>query len=362
MTSHAPATRADPANFYFENSPRRCPGKELCELRGWTCFCNIKRFHERWLDLGESPFLPRPHKQLLPLDTTLPLYVPMLRHGSKRSEAFQNPIVALSTFDVLRGRRTGYGTCIPTADELRVRYRLRPDAQVLLVSVAKDRYLEEYWSNRNLHQVPDALARLAPLGITMPNYTSFVDAPSIHTHWNLRRMRKNAEELSAAGIAVVPHLNARTRDDWDFWATLLEAQPTIRYVCKEFQTGLSRYEVGARHLWRMDDLQHKLGRALHPILVGGGRFAHVAARYFEKFTIIDSVPFIKTIKRKHGTQITEAHLRWNTNKLPKGASLDSLLEHNSTMYSRVLRERIDLAKRLEQSATQLELPLRPSLH
>ncbi|HZI15075.1 MAG TPA: DUF4417 domain-containing protein [Myxococcus sp.] len=362
MNSHWASAQADARGGFFENPSRGCPGKDLCELRGWTCFCNVRRFQQRWLDLGESPFLPKSNGPLIPMDAALPLYVPMLRHGSKRNEVFQSPVVALSAFDLLRDAKQGYGTRCPTAEELRVRYRLRPDAQVLLVSVAKDQYLEAYWSNRNLRNVPDMLARLALLGMTMPNYTSFVDAPSIHTHWNLRRMRKNAEELTAAGIAVVPHLNARTRDDWNFWTALLEQQPAIRYVCKEFQTGLRRYEVGARHLWHIDDLQHRLGRALHPILVGGGRFAHVAARYFERFTIVDSVPFIKTVKRKRGVQVGGAPLKWRSNVLSGEECLDELLSHNVALYSHVLQERVASAKRLIQEAVQLELPLRSILH
>jgi hypothetical protein len=286
----------------------------------------------------------------------------MIRHGSRRDNVFHSPIVALSTFDVFQNRKKGYGARFSTAEELRKHYHLRPDAQILLVSVAKDRHLETYWSNRNLFKIPDALARLAPLGITVPNYSSFIDAPSSHTKWNLRRMLKNAEEFAATGTAVVPHLNARTRDDWNFWATLLEAQSTIRYVCKEFQTGLHKYEVGARTLWRIDELQHRLGRALHPIMVGGARFAHVAARYFESFTIIDSAPFIKTVKRKRCVRLADAHLIWKKNILPEHASLDELLEYNFNLYDRVMEDRVALAKLIAVEAAQLELPLRFAIH
>jgi hypothetical protein len=293
MTLSSPAV-SDGSIPFFDNSHRGCPGRELCKLHDWTCLCDISKYRKRFQELGESPHSFRPRGPILPMEASLPLYVPMIRHGSRREGAFSSPVVALSTFDLLRQRKGhGYGPRFATAQELRSAFRVRPDAQILLVSVAKDKRLETYWTNRKADNVPEALKMLEVEGITVPNYSSFVDAPSVHTRWNLERMHKVAKELSSAGIAVVPHLNARTTEHWGYWEALLQAQPSIQFVCKEFQTGLHRYEVGIRVLWRINELQNRLKRRLHPILVGGASFADVAVRYFERFTIVDSMPFLK---------------------------------------------------------------------
>jgi hypothetical protein len=287
----------------------------------------------------------------------------MVRHGSMREEAFASSIVALSTFDLLRQKEGGgYGLRFSTAEDLRLAFRLRPDAQVLLVSVAKDKRLEAYWTNRNEEGVPAALRLLGAQGITAPNFSSFVDAPSSHTRWNLQRIHKSAVELSDAGVAVVPHLNARTTENWLFWEELLREQPAIRIVCKEFQTGLHRYEAGVRALWRINELQYRLKRKLHPILVGGARFVHVAARHFDRFTVIDSVPFLRTVKRRRCIELDGGRLKWEAQPLPARASLEELLEHNHSVYARVLHRRVHEATRLVAADLQLELPLLGTLH
>ncbi|WNG33300.1 DUF4417 domain-containing protein [Archangium violaceum] len=196
---------------FFDDSRRGCPGREVCNLHDWTCLCDASKCRKRFQEVGESPHNPRPRGLILPLDASLPLYVPMVRHGSMRKDAFMSPVVALSTFDLLRQSKDRcYGPRFSTAEELRHAFRLRSDAQILLVSVAKDKKLETYWTNRNSENVPEALSALGVQGITVPNYSSFVDAPSIHTRWNLQRMHRAAMEFSSAGMAVVPHLNART--------------------------------------------------------------------------------------------------------------------------------------------------------
>ncbi|WNG33302.1 DUF4417 domain-containing protein [Archangium violaceum] len=153
-----------------------------------------------------------------------------------------------------------------------------------------------------------------------------------------------------------------TRDDWGFWETLLREQSSIRFVCKEFQTGLHRYEVGVRALWRINDLQYRVRRKLHPILVGGARFTHVAARYFESFTVVDSTPFLKTAKRKRCVEMDGVRLRWEGQPLSARDTLETLLEYNHIAYAGVLQCRVDEAARFAAMERQLELPLVATLH
>jgi len=187
-------------------------------------------------------------------------------------------VVALSTFDFVKRSREGYGPTSRTAADLCKRFRLRPDAKILLVSVATDRKLEAYWSYRSLYNAPIALALLGPVGITVPNFSFFNDAPRPHTLWNRRRMEVVARELSLAGARVIPHLNAATEADWQFWTSMLRERTDIRVIAKEFQTGNAPPERAVAAIQRLARLQRDLKRLLHPLLVGAARLAPLERR------------------------------------------------------------------------------------
>jgi hypothetical protein len=113
-------------------------------------------FWRDWVEVGGLS--PRLRRQLPSLEFALPGYVPMVRHGSNRCEPLPLDLVALCTFEVLdlncRAR-------VERAEDLRDRFRIAMDAQVMLVSVNPDRQVESFWA----HRTADRLAALAQLGI-----------------------------------------------------------------------------------------------------------------------------------------------------------------------------------------------------
>ncbi len=167
----------------------------------------------------------------------------MIHHGYgrglDREVAVEAKVAAISIKDLFRAREDGHLEVVAEDPvSLRRRFGLRDDSQVLLVCIADDRPLERYWAHRRLDDLPARIAKLGLLGVTLPNYSFFSDAPRTHTMWNRRRMFRTGEELSGAGIAVVPHLNALTSEDWRFWKDFLVAHREVDVVAKEFQTGL----------------------------------------------------------------------------------------------------------------------------
>lgn len=214
--------------------------------------------------------------------------------------------------------------------ELRTHFGLNPSARVLLLSVAQDKFLEDYWRYRGSRDIPNALAQLNVEAVTIPNFSFFTDAPRTHTLWNVARMLRVGEELSAAGVAIVPHLNASTRRDWALWRDLLRENPQIRYVCKEFQTGLREPRAGREALRAMRLLQDELGRALHPVVVGAWQFIRELAMHFSQFTLVTATPFMRTMHRRR--LVTFPRDRWVMAATPKGEPLDELLEHNVARF------------------------------
>ena len=284
---------------------------------------------------------------LLPVQAeTLPSYLPVIHHGYRRREPLNAAAVALPLYEVIRGRRDGhYRRTRPGSKALRREFRLRQDCQVLLVSVGTDDLLEGFWRHHRGEGVLESLADLNLLGVTVPNFSFFDDVPRPHSLWNRSRMLRVAERLTAAGVRVVPHFNASNRTDWEFWENFLRDQPTLTCVAKEFQTGLKRKESGRRAFYALVDLQQKLGRALHPVLIAGAcyagaRYAGLLRKHFgQHFTIADSRPFFCTIHRRFADP-QEHILRWRRCSSVPGQPLDALLDYNLGLYQTWLAHRI----------------------
>jgi hypothetical protein len=261
----------------------------------------------------------------------LPLYVPVIQHGYRRKTRLDWPVVALPTFAVTRlGTRTGQITT--SMDELKLRFGLSRDTRVILVSVDNDGRLEHYWRKRWVRNLPPALARIGVEHITGPNFSFPINVPRTDHLTNRRRMLICCEEFSAAGMSVIPHLNAINQKDWDTWRDVLRDHKDIRYVCKEFQTGPSRASVGAWHIRQLLELQHRLGRPLHLIAVGGARHLRLLVE-LPAYTIVDSVPFMKTCFRRVWSRLTG---RWMFRPTRRGAALSNPLLTNIERYSELL--------------------------
>lgn len=335
-------------------------GSDVCRQHDWTCPCRPKVFHQRWREVGVRWDQPRPHRDVRAAEASLPLYIPRIVHGSSRARSLSVETAALSLFDVLQGRGDAYAPVASSAEELRRHFRVRADARILVTSVAQDRELERYWAHRRKLGIPEMLSPLGLLGVTVPNFSFFGDAPKPHNLWNRTRMLLVAEELSSAGLSVVPHLHALTSADWAFWAEFLKAQPSIRVVTKEFQTGNKAPDIGMKAIEDLERLQSKVQRPLHPILVAGARFLEEAARAFDTFTIVDSVPFMAALRARQ--VIRDLHPErspvWETVRLTEGEPVDALLQENVDTYSAWLQRRLCAVRGLPTGGFQLQFGLR----
>lgn len=305
-----------------------------CDL---TCPNNPQLFYPRDLEvggLGSTACGP-----LLPMEVArLPRYIPMIRQGVPRDRPVASPIVALSLFEALcalrrrvRGgaRRGAYESV--DAREFRRRLRLREDSQILLVGVAPDPELESFWSKFRRLDVPSLLRPLELLGVTTPNFSFALNVPRHEHLFSRRRILICAEELSAAGVPVAVHVNSMQARDWELWAQLLRDNPRQFAICQEFNTGCGVREEAERELDMMLWLGRESNRQLHPILVGGGEFADLAAARFEHFTVVSSNAYMRTVHRRlaAGTR-TGGATRWQAARSARGASVSKLLDHNIT--------------------------------
>lgn len=293
-----------------------------------------ERFWELWEDVGGlTDYRIGPLRTLS--SAGLPSYMAKFQNRHlKRSRLLDAPVVALRLFDVVRKHKDGtYGAKYATASELRRAYKLRQDTAILLVGVDLDAPIENFWEAHRLPGVLESIRDLGVIGVTVPNFSYFTCVPRFQIMRNWKRILLSAERLSAAGIHVAPHLNANTPGDWEAAYEFLRDHPEVSVVTMEFQTGTrANGEVGQEAFNELVRLQSRLGRALHPLLVGAARFYLEAKKHFATFTVIDSQPFMQAISRQVLTVDVEGRHVWTERPTPEGAPLDDLIETNMLLY------------------------------
>lgn len=292
-----------------------------------------------------------------PNSFALPSYIPKLENGCRRVLLLEAEWVALPLFKILRRRANGsYGPRFHNGEELRRAYRLAPSTQIIAVGVGIDRWLERFWRD---HLSGNALAELASLGlagVTAPNFSMFSDVTRFQHARNQKRMLIACERMSKVGIAVIPHLNASWDGDWIFWTQFMAEHPEIKYVSKEFQTGLSNQNLGEHAIERLATLSFDIGRQIHPILIGGGKYFRFATEQFGKhFSIIDSRPFMLAMSRKvfrYGE--SGFPLEKPVTTLP-GQGIDHLLYENLLNYPSIMESGLPRKSVEKNDACQQEL-------
>jgi hypothetical protein len=343
--------------------------RETCLERKWTCpECDPVGFMVR---SAEVRFRSRTVAKARAVEADLPAYIPNIHHARSWSGRLLSKYVGIPMHRLLLGKGQGYGPRFADAATLRRGFHLMPDAGVLLVGVADDRYLERYWRDGKISGLPAKLAALGVTAVTVANFSFFADAHRFHLRYNRNRITACLNELSDAGIAVVPHINALNREDRSYWIDWLKANDQVRHVCREFQTG-----NGVEQIEEIADIRDQIGRDLHPIIVGGASYVRDVQSLFRRSTIVDSQPFFKSIKAQRAV-VRDGVLRWENTSYEGRPALGRLVRDNVAVYGgwienayvsgrqtsffdvleRALRMRRRVANMEAQDPRQVALPL-----
>lgn len=270
-----------------------------------------------------------------------PSYVPIIQNRSSRRASIHLRIIGIPTSKLLRWGGNGNKAYRSKADLCNT-FKLSTRTEIVAVSVEKDPPLETFWSNRKIRRSAERLKSLGIDRIICPDFSAAVNLPRLDNLANRRRSLICAEEFSKVGISVVPFFLATHEFDWKFWLWFLREHPQIKVVAKEFQTGARYRRIGEWHARWMIHLEQELGRGLHLVAVGGRRFIPTLAR-LQGLTIMDSNPFIKTVKRR---RLTVKNHHWTTCRTPKGKPVDDLFDHNVCFYEQFILSKIKVARGL----------------
>lgn len=254
----------------------------------------------------------------------LPRYVPLIQHRYSRIATLEEQVVALPTMLVSGLLRQNPSL---DGDQIRKLFHLATSTEIILVSVAQDAELERFWRDMRFHNIPSALAKLRILHITAPNFSFPISLPRTEALTNRSRIVAASEQLSAAGLSVIPHLNATHENDWTYWTDFLKERSDIYWICKEFQTGLKNKAVSGWHIDQLKKLQDRIGRAIGLLAVGGrGALQQLAGM---NISIVDSAPFIKAANRQI---FTGKRPPWQLEAIPRGTPIDEHLRTNIKLY------------------------------
>jgi hypothetical protein len=281
---------------------------------------------------------------LVGFDTrTLPPYIPQINHGASRTAQLTEPWITVPLYAVA-GRDTSrrYRVRYKSGEELREALRVAPETNIIITSVTPDSYIEDFWEEHAVRDIPAQLAQLKIAAMTVPNYSFMLGVPRTNSLYNLTRIFRASEAISRAGIPTVLHLNASTKRDWEHWRDVLREQAHIQCVCVEFQTGTGKRAIGDKYFAGLVELQNAVGRDLHPIaLAGCGRLVQLR-QHFRSFTAVDATPFLKTMKRQVLHHASGAW-KWRKQETPKGASLSRRLAENINWHRARQLQRIGVS-------------------
>jgi len=263
--------------------------------------------------------------------TDLPCYMPCIQHGSSRLRSLEFQPVVVPTCEVTRRRDR---PCESPSD-LRSLFKLQDGSRVILSTIDEDDELENFWRVKGVRSLAGLLAGLGVEHIIAPNFSLPLKIPRFDNVANIRRSLVCAEELSRAGMSVIPYPAGVTEHDWSFWEGFLREHDEITIIAKEFQTGPSNNDVADWHIKHLLKLQDGVKRGLHIVAVGGRRHLKKLTD-FSGVSVTDSNPFMKTCLRFALT----ASGGWEDCPTAPGEPLDELLLTNILRYQALVESGI----------------------
>jgi hypothetical protein len=288
---------------------------------------------------------------LLAPEEALPRYAPMIYNGSSRTRPLKEEWAAIPLSAIFQHPRGVPTPVARTPRELREWFQLGPHTKIILMGIGLDHTIERYWRERNDAGLSEQLAVLGVGAAVVPNYSISLRHPRPQHLFNRKRSLICAEEWSAQGIPSVPYLQAVTPRDWEVWGEFLEARPEVSIVAKEFETGLANPREGLKALYALARLQDKLKRPLHLLARGGAQYRKEFSHLFESWTLVDSNPFIKAVKRKKA-RMDSRRVDWDN---APDHRVDALLAHNIGVWRRWISTPYVPAARTPQAPKSAEV-------
>ena len=301
-----------------------CGGLETCDV---VCRRKPGDFARRVREVGGFALADVPRSPDVAA-RALPELIPVIYHGGSRSRAFDAPIVSVPLYGLVERRngRARFGEI----DAVAAKYRIDPEARLVLTGTAPDGPVERWWGLGNRRT--DVIRGLRDLGVEMvttPNFSLFVDRPRWDDLHSMMRIALSHEEFLREGIRAALHVNARTERDWERWTEYVVSREEVRDVAYEFATGSGRTERIEWHVQYLTELGRVAGHRLHlTVRAAPPEILGRLAQAFGGVTFLDTNAFMKTVKRQRAFLCSNGKVRWDRGPTAPDEPVDELLQHN----------------------------------
>lgn len=258
----------------------------------------------------------------------LPLLIPVLFHGSRRSLVIAPQAVAMPLYRMF-SRRDG-SPRFESREALCGAYGVAAETLIVLTGTDCDAPLERWWSIGEMKRrnIIRALLRVGVSLVTTPNYSLFTDVPRWNDLHSIKRIALVHHEFMSEGLLAALHVNGRTATDFLRWTAYLVARPEITHLAYEFTTGTRWAGRREQHAAWLCKLVAAVNRPLHLLVRGGVEVLPQLARAFTGITVLETSIFMKTIKRQRASLNGNSRVDWVPSPTMAGASIDDLFIHN----------------------------------
>ena len=287
-----------------------CKDKSRCDM---VCRFNPSMFVARMREVGGLDFANAPRARVNGVPA-LPMIVPFVDHRYGRSATLDEPVVALSLYELVN---LATGTShVASRAELADRFRIPESATVIVSGVDKDDPIERWWELKERAVILRALRALGVALVTTPNYSVLTDVPRTDNLHAMKRIVLAWTEMAAAGLPAALHVNGRTLHDFVRWGDLIAERPEIEILAFEFATGCGRGERIDWHVTQLCALAARVGRPLALVIRGGGRKLSELRRHFAHVSLIETEAFSRTIRRRRAYLTESGRLKWAKCRFP----------------------------------------------
>lgn len=299
-----------------------CADKAKCDM---VCRFKPGQFVRRMREVGGLGFETAPRAPVIPVPD-FPSILPFVGDGYSRLATLDEPIVALSLYDVIN-LATGE-LHVTTREALARRFRIPADAIVVLSGVEKDRKIERWWELSNRPALLAGLKNLDIALVTTPNFSVLSNVPRTDNLHSMKRILLSWVEMARAGLVAALHVNARTDTDFGRWSRLIQDREEIQAIAFEFATGCGQGDRIDWHVRQLCGMADAAGRPLTLAIRGGMRKLPELREHFARVSVIETDAFARTMRRRRAVLSETGRVRWLVSPSPRGFPIDELLAHN----------------------------------
>lgn len=326
--------------LHCKASPVGC--EEFCcgQQQGCTVVCpGNPNFLEQFAEVGGFDLNSVPRSLSIPVQLPQSI-VPLIYHGSKRSERFSGNFVALRMADLIdfRGGHARYRS----REHLCRAFKIDERSSFIVSGVDHDPIIERIWAlGRSRARVYREIAELGVACATTPNFSMILDVPRSDNLHAMQRIAVSYSEMCDAGLPTALHVNGRTDHDFYRWSEFLAARSEIQAISYEFITGSGLTSRIAKHVKWLNQLPAAAGRSLVCVLRGNPASLDLLTTGYSPI-YIEATSFVKTIKRQVPVRFGNGSLRWRTERTAQSTDLAEIYAANVREIKERLGARYDV--------------------